>query len=81
MAKADGNVRAAVDSVARFVPRSVKGIVAVLVAFSIGASLSGAVLYSYYDFRKTDAAKSATNFVKTFQKRFESATKTIEAES
>ena len=81
MAKADGNVRAAVDSVARFVPRSVKGIVAVLVAFSIGASLSGAVLYSYYDFRKTDAEKSATNFVKTFQKRFETATKTIEAES
>lgn len=81
MAEVGDNVRGAIDSVARFVPRSVKGIVAVLVAFSIGASLSGAVLYSYYDFRKTDAEKSANNFVKTFQKRFDTATKTIEAES
>lgn len=75
------HVNAAVESVARFVPRSVKGIVAVLVAFSVGASLSGAVLYTYYDYRKTDAEKNANAFVKNFQKRFETATKTIEAES
>ena len=58
-----------------------KGIVAVLVAFSIGASLSGAVLYTYYDFRKTEAEKNANAFVKKFQKRFDTATKTINAES
>ncbi|MBA2609602.1 MAG: serine protease [Actinobacteria bacterium] len=84
MAEGDGrtgNVHAAFESVARFVPRSVKGIVAVLLAFSIGASLTGAVLYSYYDYRKTEAEKRANSFVRTFQKRFDTATKTIEAES
>jgi S1-C subfamily serine protease len=81
MAKGDSNVRGAVDSVARFVPRSVKGIVAVLVAFSMGASLSGAVLYTYYDYRKTEAEKNANAFVKTFKKRFDTAIKAINAES
>ena len=69
------------DRLVRFVPRSVKGIVAVLVAFSIGASLSGAVLYTYYDYRKTEAEKNANTFVKTFKKRFDAASKTIEAQS
>lgn len=81
MAEGEGRVRAATESVARFVPRSVKGIVAVLLAFSVGASLSGAVLYTYYDYRKTEAEKHANAFVKNFQKRFDIATKTIKAES
>lgn len=81
MAKADSSVRGAVDSLARFVPRSVKGIVAVLVAFSMGASLSGAVLYTYYDYRKTEAEKNANAFVKNFKKRFDTAIKAINAES
>lgn len=85
MAGGDGGgantVHAAAQSVARFVPRSVKGIVAVLVAFAVGASLSGAVLFSYYDYRKTEAEKRASAFVRNFQKRFDAATKTIEAES
>ena len=71
----------AVDSVARFVPRSIKGIVAVLVAFSMGASLSGAVLYTFYDSRKTDAERRATNFVKNYQKNFSNAEKTLKAET
>jgi S1-C subfamily serine protease len=79
--RAASNVHAAVESVARFVPRSVKGIVAVLVAFAVGASLSGAVLFSYYDYRKTESEKRANAFVKNFQKRFDAATKTIHAES
>lgn len=74
-------MRGAVDSVARFVPRSVKGIVAVLLAFSIGASLSGAVLYAYYDNRKTEAERRANAFVKNFQQRFSIAEKTIRAET
>lgn len=81
MAKGDSNLRGAVDSVARFVPRSVKGIVAVLVAFSMGASLSGAVLYTYYDYRKTEAEKNANAFVKNFKKRFDASIKAINAES
>ena len=78
---ADRNVHGAIDSVARFVPRSVKGIVAVLVAFSMGASLSGAVLYAYYDNRKTDAEKRADRFVANYQKRFDLAQKAIKAET
>ncbi len=81
MAELGDNVRGAIDSVARFVPRSVKGIVAVLVAFSIGASLSGAILYTYYDYRQAESEKNAADFVKTFKRRFDNATKTIEAES
>ena len=81
MAKADSNLRGAVDSFARFVPRSVKGIVAVLVAFSMGASLSGAVLYTYYDYRKTEAEKNANAIVKNFKTRFDTAIKAINAES
>src|SRR5438128_12403440 len=76
-----GNVAGAIDSVARFVPRSVKGIVAVLVAFSMGAALSGAVLYTYYDNRKTEAEKHANAFVKNFQQRFATAEKTIKADT
>lgn len=76
-----GNVGGAIDSVARFVPRSVKGIVAVLVAFSMGASLSGAVLYTYYDNRKTQSEKRANAFVKNFQQRFSTAEKIIKAQT
>ncbi|HVV35470.1 MAG TPA: serine protease [Acidimicrobiales bacterium] len=76
-----GGVRGAVDSVARFVPRSVKGMVAVLVAFSMGASLSGAVLYTYYDNRKTEAEKNANAFVKQYKQRFSLAEKAIQAET
>jgi S1-C subfamily serine protease len=75
------NVAGAIDSVARFVPRSVKGIVAVLVAFSMGASLSGAVLYTYYENRKTEAERRANSFVKNFQQRFTNAEKIIKAET
>ncbi len=71
----------AVEGFTRFVPRSVKGIVAVLVAFSMGASLSGAVLYTYYDNRKTESEKRANAFVKNFEKRFSIAEKTIKAET
>src|SRR5215210_5830713 len=81
MAERASNIRGAVDSVARFVPRSVKGIVAVLVAFSMGASLSGAVLYTYYDNRKTQSEKRANAFVKNFQQRFSTAEKIIKAET
>ncbi|MEY2417716.1 MAG: serine protease Do [Actinomycetota bacterium] len=78
---ADRSVKGAVQSAARFVPRSVKGMVAVLVAFSMGASLSGAVLYAYYDSRKTDAERRADKFVANYQKRFSLAEKAIKAET
>lgn len=78
---ADRGLRSAVDSVTRFVPRSVKGMVAVLVAFSMGASLSGAVLYTYYDNRKTEAEKNANAFVKRYKDRFALAEKAIKAET
>ena len=47
----------------------------------MGASLSGAVLYTYYDYRKTEAEKNANAFVKNFKKRFDTAIKAINAES
>jgi S1-C subfamily serine protease len=62
------------------IPKSAVGVVALLLAFSVGAALSGAVLYAFYDFRKTSAEKDAREFVSTFNDRFKDATKAIEAE-
>lgn len=62
------------------IPRSVLGITAVLLSFSIGASLSGAVLYSYYEYRLTNTEKKVDNYINGFDDRFKTASDTIDAE-
>jgi S1-C subfamily serine protease len=62
------------------IPRSVLGITAVLLSFSIGASLSGAVLYSYYEYRLTNTEKKVNNYIGGFDQRFKTASDTIDAE-
>ncbi len=64
----------------RIVPKTVLGITAVLLAFSIGASLSGVALYSYYEYRLTQSEKRVDGYVNSFDERFRTATETIDAE-
>lgn len=62
------------------IPRSVLGITAMLLAFSIGASLSGVTLYSYYEYRLTNNEKRIDTYVKGFDQRFRTASDTIDAQ-
>jgi hypothetical protein len=62
------------------VPRSVLGITSVLLSFSIGASLSGAVLYSYYEYRLTNSENRIDDYISGFDERFKTASDTIDAE-
>jgi S1-C subfamily serine protease len=64
----------------RLLPRSVLGITALILAMSLGAAFSGAVLYAYYEFRADSSDKKADEFAKTFAERLDTAVKIIEAE-
>ena len=60
----------------RLLPRSVLGISALLLAASLGAAFSGAILYAYYAFRLDRGVEYAS----TFEERLRTAVKTIDAE-
>jgi S1-C subfamily serine protease len=62
------------------IPRSVLGLTALLLSFAIGASLSGVVLYSYYEYRLTNVDKKMNNYITGFDQRFRTASDTIDAE-
>lgn len=64
----------------RLWPKSVLGITALLLAFSVGASLSGVVLYSYYEYRLDQNEDRIEGFVAGFDERFRTATETIDNE-
>ena len=64
----------------RFLPKSVLGLAALIIAFAVGAAFSGAVLYSYYEFKKDRTEKRVASFVQGFDKRYKDALATIEAE-
>lgn len=64
----------------RLLPRSVLGITALILAASLGAAFSGAVLYAYYEFRLDSSEKKADEFALTFAERLDTAVKIIEAE-
>jgi S1-C subfamily serine protease len=64
----------------RFLPRTVLGITALVLAASIGAAFSGAVLYAYYEFRLDTNTKSVDRYVNGFDKRLDTAVKIIDNE-
>lgn len=64
----------------RLLPRTVLGITIVILAASVGAAFSGAVLYSYYEYRLTKNERSAAQFAASFDERFKTARETIEAD-
>ena len=60
----------------RLLPRSILGITALILAASVGAAFSGAVLYAYYAYRLDRGLEYAS----TFDERLDTALATIEAE-
>lgn len=62
-------------------PRSILGITALVLAFAVGAAFSGAILYSYYEFKKDTTEKRVAGFIEGFGGRFDTALATIEAEA
>ena len=57
----------------RIFPRTVLGISAMILAFGIGAALSGATLYAYYDYRLSQNETSVETFASGFDDVFASA--------
>lgn len=60
----------------RLLPRSILGISALILAASLGAAFSGAILYAYYAYRLDRGVEYAS----TFDERLDTAVKTIDAE-
>jgi S1-C subfamily serine protease len=65
----------------RLLPRSVLGITVLVLAFAVGAAFSGAILYSYYEFKKDTTEKRVDSFIEGFDERFQTALATVEAEA
>ncbi|HVE47617.1 MAG TPA: serine protease [Acidimicrobiales bacterium] len=61
-------------------PRTVLGLSVLILAFAVGAAASGVAFYSYYEFKKDKTEQRVVTFLEGFDKRFNVATKTIEAE-
>jgi S1-C subfamily serine protease len=64
----------------RILPKSILGICAVMVAFSLGASLSGVVAYSYYTYRLGQTEDKVNAFIGAFGKTVKSASDSLKAE-
>ena len=57
----------------RILPRTVLGLAALILAASVGAAFSGAVLYSYYEYRLQKTNDKVNNLVNTYKKQFDNA--------
>ena len=57
------------------------GLTALVLSFAVGAAFSGAILYSYYEFKKDRTEKLVTSYVDGFDKRFQDASATIGAQA
>jgi S1-C subfamily serine protease len=64
----------------RLLPKTVKGMVSLIVAASVGAALSGTILYAYYQYRLNQTEQRVGSFVDGFDQRFKTATSTIQAD-
>jgi S1-C subfamily serine protease len=62
-------------------PRSVIGIVALLLAAAIGFAFGGTILYAYYQFRVDKIDNRVQNFIGTFDNRYKSALDDISKEA
>ena len=81
MATADFAARSDEDVWRRLLPKTVLGMTALILSFAVGAAASGVAFYSYYEFKKDDASRRVARFVTGFDKRFDTAQKTIDADT
>jgi hypothetical protein len=65
----------------RILPRSLLGITSLILAFSIGAGLSGVVLYSYYQYRLDQTNSGVNALVSGYKQAFANAEKDLAAEA
>ncbi len=59
-------------------PQSALGMAVIVLAFSVGAAFSGAVLFSYYQFRKDRTEEKVNSLTTNFDTNFRNAIKTIQ---
>jgi S1-C subfamily serine protease len=64
----------------RLVPRTVLGLVALILSLSVGAAFSGVVLYSYYEFRLNKTENKVDKFISDFGKNVKQANDGIKAQ-
>ena len=64
----------------RLVPKTILGMCMLILATSMGAAFSGAVMYAYYDYRLSQNENRIESFTTGFDERFKTATETIAAE-
>lgn len=64
----------------RIMPRTVVGVVVLMLAAAIGFAFGGTVLYAYYQYRTDKLEKKVDQFVKGFETRFQKAVDDIEKE-
>jgi S1-C subfamily serine protease len=64
----------------RLLPKTVRGMASLIVAASVGAALSGTILYAYYQYRANQTEQRVGSFVNGFDQRFKTATSTIQAD-
>lgn len=64
----------------RLIPRTILGMVTMLVAAATGAAFSGAVLYSYYEYRLTTNEERVAKFTQGFEEQYDNAIGNIKAE-
>ena len=65
----------------RLLPRTVLGLATMVLAFAVGAAFSGAVLYSYYDYRLTKTTDKFNAFIGGYQKQFTNAKGDLNAQT
>ena len=63
----------------RIVPKTVLGMTMIILAGAIGASLSGVVLYSYYEYRLNKTETKVADFINGFQATRQQAIDAINA--
>src|SRR5437588_98998 len=64
----------------RLVPRTVLGLVVLILSLSVGAAFSGVVLYSYYEFRLNKTENKVDKFIADFGKNVRQANDGIKAQ-
>src|SRR6266481_1061598 len=57
----------------RLLPKTMVGLATIILAASIGAAFSGAVLFSYYDFKLQRTNDKVNGFINGYKKQFDNA--------
>ncbi|HEV2368583.1 MAG TPA: serine protease [Acidimicrobiales bacterium] len=65
----------------RLLPRSVLGLVALVLAAAVGAAFSGTVLFAYYSYQLNKSNQRVDSFISGFNQRFQTALQTIDNET